>query len=99
MSAVGVRPPISDRLKALFVRHSPREPVVAQHARASREAQATKVFPSEDRRGGVKDVENPLPREDRECIDPMCKLRIVIVPGTTDQVIAGECTSQARAIV
>jgi hypothetical protein len=57
------------------------------------------VFPSEDRRGGVKDVENPLPREDRECIDPMCKLRIVIVPGTTDQVIAGECTSQARAIV
>ena len=69
--------------------HGPREPVVAEHARASRKIQAPKVFASQDRGSGVENVKDPPPVEDRECVDPMRELCIVIVASAPDQVVRG----------
>jgi hypothetical protein len=57
------------------------------------------VFTGKDGRSGVENVEHPLPLEDRERVDPVRELCIIVVAGTADEVVSGDGTSEARAVV
>jgi len=99
MSAVGVRPPIGERLEALLERHSPGEPIVTEHARSSREAQAAEMLPGENGGGGVKDVKDALSLELGKRVDAVCELGVIVVACASNQVVGGEGASEACARV
>eukprot|EP00900_Chrysochromulina_parva_P012290 jgi/Chrpa1/21061/Chrysochromulina_OHIO_Genome00022797-RA len=99
MSAVGVRPPIGERLEALLKRHSPGKPIVTKHSRSRREAQAAEMLPGENGGGGVKDVKDALSLELSERVDAVCELGVIVVACASNQVVGGEGAAEACARV